>query len=419
MSDVVEGGAERPPMPRRRAVTLIAVAALLVGVYGAVRLRGQEPSPAAGTPLGSPTSAAPGSLTGSPGPWPTRAGACGSHALLPIMSTVPLQQRTGLRVLVGGVRPSEVDIDSGRARELTGVSYPTDAHVWTLVREGEHAYALVASCESTGSRPTLLRLTGPSGPERVRLSGPVDDVIAGPAGVWGVDYPDRPNDRVVLRRPGGGALRLPTGTAPWGVTRAGIVAVTTAGDATAARPPEITSLDPATGTPMRTLGHGSPVAVGADFVLWQDPACHRPGGRCDLRRSVVPEGGHVDRYPLPAGRVPASPGTVAPDGRVVAFQLTGVHPDPRYPSDHPGGPSEVAVLDLDTGRLDVVPGLQLAPKTGVGLAFSPDGRWLLLTISQGNHGHLLAWRRGTDQLLRSPLRVPGPLAWAPPVVLAP
>jgi hypothetical protein len=47
------------------------------------------------------------------------------------------------------------------------------------------------------------------------------------------------------------------------------------------------------------------------------------------------------------------------------------------------------VLNLTTGEFQIVPGLELAPKTGAGLAFSPHGQWLLITINRGDHGHLL------------------------------
>jgi len=62
-----------------------------------------------------------------------------------------------------------------------------------------------------------------------------------------------------------------------------------------------------------------------------------------------------------------------------------------------------------------VPGLELPPGVRTGLAFDGTGRWLLVTVSEGNHGELLAWRRG----MPGPAlvaRLPGPLIAAPPLL---
>jgi len=76
------------------------------------------------------------------------------------------------------------------------------------------------------------------------------------------------------------------------------------------------------------------------------------------------------------------------------------------------------VLHLRTGRLDLVPGLELPPQTATGLAFDPTGRWLLATVSEGEYGELLAWRPGMPgpALVTS---LPGPLDPAPPLLPVP
>jgi hypothetical protein len=107
----------------------------------------------------------------------------------------------------------------------------------------------------------------------------------------------------------------------------------------------------------------------------------------------------------------------SPSGAVAAFQLARARPDPRVTTGHPLPPADVAVLHLRTGRLDIVPGLELPPGTGAGLAFDATGSWLLATVSEGDHGELLAWRHG----MPGPAlvtRLPGPLM-APPPLLVP
>jgi hypothetical protein len=122
-------------------------------------------------------------------------------------------------------------------------------------------------------------------------------------------------------------------------------------------------------------------------------------------------------FVLPAGRVPVSGAVFSPDGTTAAFQLTRARQDPRFATGRPY-PSDVAVLHLDTGSLDIVPGLELPPGAGAGLAFDGTGSWLLVTVSEGDHGELLAWRRG----MPGPAlvaRLPGPFMAAPPLLLTP
>jgi hypothetical protein len=58
--------------------------------------------------------------------------------------------------------------------------------------------------------------------------------------------------------------------------------------------------------------------------------------------------------------LPRSPGFTAecrasPDGHQLAFTLVRAGQDPRYEQGHPIPPADIVVVELDTGRLDVVP----------------------------------------------------------------
>jgi hypothetical protein len=337
---------------------------------------------------------------------------------------------TGARLLAGGTELAEVDPDAGTLRVLARLGDPDQEQVTAVTEAGGARYALVVRCgAAVGAMSTrLLRVDAAGRAGQVRLSGPVDDLVSGAGQVWGVDYPDSPTARVLLRAPGGATLRLPRDTGPAGVTRAGIISVTSPPDGPPGLPPTMLLVNPATGSPVSTVGNGSPVAVAPGFVLWSGPECNAVVVRCALYRTPVPGdsdgaggggGTGARRYRLPDGRVPTSLGTLSPDGRRAAFLLARTEPDPRYDIGHPGPPSDVAVLDLDTRRLELVPGLEIPPKTGAGLAFSADGRWLFATISEGDHGHLLGWQPGRKRPLRSAARLPGPLMQGPPILALP
>jgi hypothetical protein len=139
---------------------------------------------------------------------------------------------------------------------------------------------------------------------------------------------------------------------------------------------------------------------------------------CTLESIGLTTGRPTARFVLPAGRVPVSDAVFSPSGAVAAFQLARARRDTRFPTGRPPPPADVAVLQLNTGLLDIVPGLELPPGTGAGLALDRTGSWLLATVSEGSHGELLAWRHGMagPALMTS---LPGPLMAAPPLLLAP
>jgi hypothetical protein len=183
-------------------------------------------------------------------------------------------------------------------------------------------------------------------------------------------------------------------------------------------------LDPRTGAVLRRLGAGSPLGAAGHVLLVSRHGCAGPPARgpCTLESVNLDTGRPEATAELPAGRIPvsadlASP-VFSPDGTLAAFQLARAKPDHRFAAAAAGVPSDVAVLHLRTGQLDIVPGLELPPLSWAGLAFSATGNWLLATVSLGSHGELLAWRPGMPgpALVAS---LPGPLAEAPPLLPAP
>src|SRR5262249_10298371 len=104
-------------------------------------------------------------------------------------------------------------------------------------------------------------------------------------------------------------------------------------------------VDAATGRIQAHLGNVVLMALGHRFVLWTDcaPAFHRP---CTVHRAAV-TGGHAARYRLPPGA--GCCGVLSPDDRLLAFPLQRT----------------IGVLHLDTGRLEIVPGIDM-PEDSVG-----------------------------------------------------
>ncbi|MBO0828496.1 MAG: hypothetical protein J2P24_12010 [Streptosporangiales bacterium] len=417
--DLLEQGGGRPP--RRWPVVVVAVVAVLALVgYGVVRQAQRRP-PSASDAVSSLSASPPSTAPSGPNGLPMTTGACGAQASRMFMNADPVDERTGVRLLVGGAQVALVDVDSGQVVPRSQVPDADHNQAQTLVRHGADVYALVAPCE--GPRPgRVVGVDAKGEVRRVPMSGPVDGLIGGPAGVYGVDYP--PDDAtpgagsaVQLRPVGGGTVSVDGDLSPLGVTSAGVVALAN-GEHADGEPPQVVLLDRSTGHVTRTIAGGYPLGVSGDAVIWHGKACRYlatgPAARCVLHATDV--GGADRSYRLPTGRTPASDVVASADGRFVALQISDSRTDSRYTGGHPGPPSELAVLDLGSGRLRIVPGLELPPKAGAGLAFTPDDRWLAATVSEGDHGHLLLWRVGTARALRTDVRLAGPLASAPPVV---
>jgi hypothetical protein len=415
VSDVVEGGPSRSGPPRRMWLAAAVVALAAVSAWAVVGTHSRGPRterPPAAAVTRSPTPL-PSLASPSSSPWPSTAGACGRTVSRPLVRAQPLTERIGARLLVGGYGVRSVDADTGVARPVGGV--PTDsAHTVTdLVSAAGVVYAASAPCEGDARR--IYRLDG--GAARLVADAPAGGFLAGADRVWTVQYPSASAaDPVRLRPLGGGrAVALPSDGYPVADVDAGIVvAVGHLG----ARP-QVILLDPATGRPVRTLGTGWPLAVDRDHLLLMGGRCDvgQVAASCTVVRIALSTARPDGRYDLPAGRVPVSNGSLSRDGRTAVFALARAAGDPRFDLGHPIPPADIAVLHLDTGHLDVVPGLEMAPKSGAGLAVADDGRWIFAAVDNGDHTQLLAWRPGLAAP-RSLARLPGPISGTPALLIA-
>lgn len=418
--DVVQfGGWRGPPRWVRVAAGVAAVAALaglILSRAGPHRAAGSTPSrPPATARSPGPGSRAPASVA----QWPSDEGPCGSTVDLPLIHLA--RQHTDIRgrTLVGGTALREITPGGHVSGPLPGL--PAEgAQVTDLVAGPGAAYAVDIPCvSSTGSVRVYRIAAGGARP----LGIAADVLLAGPHHAWAVTYlPGAVRIRALEPRPVGGAVTVKTSIAPVADTAAGLVV-------TAYHPPggrrhTVELIDPETGAVLRRLGAGSAMGASGHVLLVSLHGCdlvltHRT---CTLESINLNTGRPAAAVELPAGRVPISgemaSAVLSPDGTLAAFQLARARQDPRFAAPAPVPPSDVAILQLHTGRLDIVPGLELPPLTWTGLAFDPTGTFLLITVSEGNRGELLAWRQG----MPGPALVtilPGPLLEAPPLLPVP
>lgn len=413
--DIVEFGGWPKPPRWVWAAAGIAVTAVLAGVI--VAHTGSHHT-AASSAARSPTTA-----TTRPAPvrpqWPSAAGACGSAVDLPQIHLSRKHPGVHVRLLIGGTGVREVTPGGAVSGPLPGL--PKRGRVVTNVVAGPRAaYAFDTPCTSSTASVQIYRI-GASAAHRLGVSA--DALIGGPHLAWALSYRSSTVLTQVLTPVAGSrAVRFSSGRDPIADTAAGLVVVRYRPLAGQRHAVEL--VDPNTGVVLRRIGDGFPMGA-ADHVLLvslhgctASPAPHT----CTLESFDLNTGRPMATIKLPAGRMPTggdlSSPVFSPNGTLAAFQIARAKPDPRYAAAPLGPPSDVAVLNLRTGKLDIVPGLELPPATWAGLAFDPTGRWLLATVSEGDHGDLLAWRPGMSgpALLTS---LPGPLAEAPPLLPAP
>ena len=421
VSDVLAQGPDRPPRgpwPRYLAgVALVAAVAL-------VAVRADRPddsaTPPPSTPSASATAAAPEPAPADgQQPWPTAVAACGGTTELPLLSTAPLRRPTGLTVLVGGAGLRAVDLDTGRVRPYAGVGQ--DGLVLQLAAAAGRVHALRTTCTAIQELGTgaVLRVDVAGRSASTVLPSGTDTLLTAPDATWALRYAGNPTGRQLVLRPldGGDKVRLPMGFDvahghPAGVPRQPAASRGTragrrlrAGGGVAQRP-------------ARRSARWAPVVLMAATERFRVTAGAGCGltGRCVLTR-VDTAGGSLRRYPLPAGRAPTSPAVLSPDGRRLVVQVSRPEPDLRFGVGHPGGPSDLAVLDLRSGELTVVPGVELAPKTQAGLAFDSRSRWLVIAVDEGPRVRLLVWRPGMSRPMASKARLPGAVYTVPVLVL--
>ena len=433
MSDVVDGGGGRPPLPRwvwGVAGGASAAALLVFGVArGGLHHRAPTPiasaSPTASTVPVSPDGSSNGPLGGSAAEWPSASGACGSTWHPPQQTLTLHYAGVPATVVVGGASVQTVTVDP---LSTSIVSVAPDRPGWlvtSLVAGPDAVYAKLTPCDVAPGPEALYRIE--AGVAQPLATPPSQFLFSGAHHAWAEQYPPQPTSGtgsavnagpVLTPLDGGPTITLPPNASLLADTTAGLV-VDVVDPTNPDAPPSIELLDAATGAVLRAVIDGYAIgAQGHTLIAQTGSGCTRQPApvTCALQLIDLTTGQLTRSFPLPVGRTPVSGAVFSPDGQRIAFQLARASKDPRFATDFP--PSDVAVMQLDTGRLLIVPGLEFAPKTPAGLAFDATGASLLATTSQGNGGELLIWQEDmTGPALLTPLR--GPLRDAPPILLKP
>ena len=395
-------GPPRLPLPRRVRLGALLLAVLAVGTAVAVRVWPRSDHPSAAPPPASETT------TATPRPWPTAPGACGSDADLPIVSSTAPGERTGIRVLLAGSRLRTVDFDTGRVTGETPAGLRPGEFVVDL-DVASQTYAVTTTCEFSSLR--VVRVGVGTGP--VALAGSIDMVLSDGVDAWGVASPTEHHPHgFLIPLAGGRRVQLPAGFYPQ-ASVSGIIVGFLQRESEGTEPGSVLLVDAATGTVRANLGKGWPVAAGNGFVVWAEACDAVSNEPCTLRRVPV-DGGPVTSYRLPR---PAFTGLVSPDRRLIVLTLERPTQDAQF-EGHPIAPNDIAILNVDTGRLTIVPGIEVPAKASPGLAFSADSRWLVIALDAGSKTRLLAWRPGLARPYES-TPVAGQTLQPPPIVVVP
>jgi hypothetical protein len=345
-------------------------------------------------------------MTSTPRPWPTAPGACGSDTDLPIVSSTAPGERTGIRVLLAGRRLRTVDFDTGRVTGETPAGLRPGEFVVDL-DVASQTYAVTTTCDF-GSLRVVRVGTGP-----VTRVGSIDMVLSDGADAWGVSSPTEHHPRgLLIPLAGGRRVQLPAGFYPQASVNGVIVGILQR-ESEGTSPGSVLLIDATTGTVRANLGTGWPVAAGNGLVVWAEACDAISNKACTLHRMPV-DGGRVTSYRLPR---PAFAGLVSPDRRLLVLTLEGPTQDAQV-EGHPIAPNDIAILNLDTGRLAIAPGIEVPAKASPGLAFSADSRWLVIALNAGSKTRLLAWRSGLAHPYKSK-PIAGQTLQPPPILIVP
>jgi hypothetical protein len=373
---------------RRWAGWILVLVALLTVIV--LRAAPDRPHRAAPSPTPSEAiDAIPGGRTATA--WPTAPGACGADTLLPIVSSVPPAEHTGIQVLLGGDRLRLVDFDSGSATTLPDAVVRPGEYAAVLAGDPVTAYATTGSCSETAPY-AMLRISVDHRVSVIRPLGPSERPLTDGNRVWIASFAsdiDNPYGTIVPVA-GGQRVRLPLGFSASAIVGDTLVGLMQPDPSIS--PTWLALVDARTGRlQVKLEQHVSPFAAGSGQVFWTS-GCHNDASACVLHRRLI-AGGETRSSPLPR---PACCGVVSPDGTRMAFLIERSSGDSHF-DGHPLPPMDIAIMQLDTGRLSIVPGIDLPAQSQPGLAFAGHGGWLVIALDAGSHTRLLAWRPGLPQ----------------------
>ncbi|HST47936.1 hypothetical protein, partial [Jatrophihabitans sp.] len=283
------------------------------------------------------------------------------------------------------------------------------------------SYALVQSCDSTDTS-MVVQVSPGSSTVALTSNRHIDSLFGdGHGGVWAAEVAAIPTDGPIqlVQLPGPGLVRLPAGLNPIAISGHRLIGLTAAaGERRSESSGTLVSYDLTTRRLGRPLGRASSLTVDHNVLMWLDGPCSATA-QCLLYRYDLASGAVSARgYPLPV-QTSIVGGVLSPDGSRLAFPLARAYEGPHIDDAGFGPPLDVAVLHLDSGRLETVGGLTLPPTELPGLAFTGNGDWLVIAVNEGRRAELLLWREGAARLLRPDVRVEDLMLQSPPVLAVP
>ena len=309
----------------------------------------------------------------------------------------------GVRLVTSGSRPAVLDLRTGRAAPLPGLSL-TGGQVARAYPVPGGLVAVVATTEGSPVGAYLLRDSG----QTVRL-GRFDVAVPGQDGgilAYDVAYERPPPGHLVSFGPDGRMRWQRSIPAPMEIVRDtpyGLLVHQALESNRAGQPLRL--VDPRTGAVRWNLGSALAVLASTDQqVAWLPDSCDQEGS-CpvvvtDLRTQ------HTEQYAPPLGRTPST-AAFSPHGQF-AVGVGGLH---DFVPSGPGSVRDgfVALLDPASGRFRRLPGLSTQAKHTPALGWSPDGEWLLMAVQPDDrHDLLVLWHRGQRGLTVLPTVLP---AW--------
>jgi hypothetical protein len=309
---------------------------------------------------------------------------------------VPLTGPTRLRLLLPSSPPTLLDVDGGTSQTVVGLPEPADRLFWVQPVGADAVIVATKVCDDCvpASEVFVVR----RGTTTATAVGEGWDVAPSRdgRGLWLLCYTDATS--CTLRevgldgRPRRPARRVSCGIQPREETPLGLLAWTSAPD----RNGPVTSalLDPDDGRPL--LRFPQIHAVVGELVLSSGAGDQGPFTITDRRT------GTRQQVARPSGVGPASDGLVSPDQRHVAISFE----NPAWPGTN-AQVMDVWLLDLVGRRWRRLPAMPvLAELKFTSMAWTDDGRLLLLGSFGGVGDALAVWRPGQDRLAVRPIPLP-------------
>jgi hypothetical protein len=313
----------------------------------------------------------------------------------------------GLRVLVSGQYPRIIDTSTGHAAPVPGVQLSAGERAAVQIVPAGTVLAETAP----GTSRVHTTLVPTAGARRPFVLG--DDVVVVPA-ARGTDL------YVAARGPASTKVSVTGATgkvrAAWTAggrltplrdTAAGLVAV----GVDDREVTDVRVVDPRTGALRRRLAVGAiVVTVGPSSLAYVQASCPRD---CPVTVTRLADGRTRD-YRMPAGTGNPGTGAFAPGGRWLALGVPGQYRNGRLVVV----PGFAEVLDLATGTVVRVPGLETAAERAPDLSWS--GGTLVLGVWSGDGGQVASWSTDRQEELRVlPADPPGDAAFSSVTVLPP